>query len=431
MNKTHSGPICILVPLVVILAGCTNPTEQLTAQTQNANNNAEQVLVDWAYAYSFEELVWNADLIIEGTIAGIQETRLEHQIENVSAGEIYTDYKVDISMVLKAYPGFLDRSVVIKHFGGTYQGRTQVVHEDEPYQSGEKVFLFLRDISIFPGQTRPDEIKYSVLMPGGRFRIMTDGKLDTPTKNFPVAETFRGKDKSILEKDILTRLPTPPDYLQREVERSSLIVEGTVGQVQNTFTRPDLTPEQIAQAKVRGELQYLVYTSYAFTVDQVLEDKLARYQDHPYWVSVYQSTPVNTGDVIALVESGGTYEGSTLGRTSVPFLKPGDKMFLFLSATACGQRYLICNWAEQEANKILYMPGSNRFIIGSDHRLITLTPGPISRFYTGQAKSQLEQDIAAAKVNWEKALEEEKNRPTPLPPPFPPPPTPVPPTPKP
>ncbi len=423
MSKITSHPIWIIVASVMMLAACTNSADQFTAQPQSANDSVELLLVDWIRAYTLEDLIWDADLIVEGTTTGIQETRLENRIENIFAGNIYTDYKVDISKALKAYPGFKDRSAVLTHQGGTYQGRTQVVSGDEPYQIGQKVLLFLRDLSIFPGQTRPGEKKYSVLMPGGRFHIKQDGKLDTPTQHLPVAEAYRGKDIATLEKDVLSRLPTTPEYLQRAVQVWFLIAEGTVGQVPNTFVRPDVTPEQLAQAKARGELQRLIYTSYAFTVDQVLEDKFARSKDYP----LYKHPAVNSGDVITVLEMGGTYQGTTYLATLGPFLKPGDKMLLFLSAIECGGRFQICNWAEQEANKVLYMLGSDRFLVGPDNRLTALTSGPISRFYNGQAKSWLEQDIAAAKVNLEKALEELKNRPTPIPPPFPlPPPTPTP-----
>lgn len=427
MNKITCASIWIIVALAVILTGCTNSADQLTAQSQNANDNVEILQVSWAHAFTLEDLVWGADLIIVGTIAGIQETRVENRIENIFAGNIYTDYKVDVSKVLKTYPGFTDRSVIVKHQGGTYQGRTQVVSEDEPYQIGQKVILFLRDISIFPGQTRLGEKKYSVLMPGGRFHIKQDGKLDTPTQHLAVAEVYRGKDIATVEKDVLSRLPAISDYLQREVEGSFLIVEGTVGQVLKTYMNADVTPQEMAQSKARGELPDLVYTFYAFTVDKVLEDKLVGAKDYPHKTALYKGAPVSGGNVITVLQMGGTYEGITQRRTLVPFLKPGDKMLLFLGAIGCGEGSPLCTKAEQEANKVLYMLGdlSDRFLVGSDNRLTTLTPGPVSRFYNGQAKSRLEQDIAAAKVNWEKALEELKKRPIPIPPPFP---TPVPPT---
>ncbi len=395
--------------------------------TRDANNDVQVFAASWANANTLDGLVWGADLIIEGTITGIQETRLENRIENISFGDIYTDYKVDVSKILKSYPGFADRSVVIKHFGGTYQGKTQMTEEDEPYQIGQKVVLFLKNITMFPGQTRPGETKYSVMMPGGRFHVKQDGKLDTPTTKLQVADTYRGKDISSLEKDIQTRLPTTADYLQRAVEGSFLIVEGTVGQVQKTWMSTEgVTPEQMAELKARGELPELVYTFYSFAVDQVLEDKLARYKDAPRKISLYKGSPVRAGDAITVLEMGGTYEGITQRRTLVPFLKPGEKMLLFLGVFgACGERLAVCTQAEQEANKVLYMLGdlTDRFLIGSDNRLTTLTPGAISRSYNSQAKSRLEQDIAVAKAKWEKAMEDQKKQPTPEPRPFPPPPT--------
>lgn len=413
-------PICIIVGLIVTVGGCTNPQAQSVATAQSSDDNAEVYNPSWMSPNTLEDLVWSADLVIEGTITGIQETWLEYE------HDIFTDYKVDVSKVLKSSPGFADRSVIIKHFGGTYQGRTQIMREDEPYQVGQKMLLFLKDISVFPGQTRAGEKKYSVMMPGGRFHIQPDGKLDTPTKNLAVADTYRGKDKSVLEKDIQIRIPTTADYLQRAVEGSFLIAEGTVGQVQKTWMSMEgVTPEQLAELKARGQLPELAYTFYSFTVDQILEDKLERYKDAPRKTPLYKSSPVHVSEVITVLEPGGTYEGITQRRTLIPFLKPGDRMLLFLNAIGCGERLSICSQAEQDTNKVLYILGdlTDRFLIGLDNRLTALTPGVISRSYDNQPKSRLEQDIIAAQVKWEKRLEELKKQPTSVPPAFPPPPT--------
>lgn len=419
MNKNAPRAICIIAVLVTALVSCATPSEPFTAPTQFPDNE-DLITASWAVDFTLDQLIWGADLIVEGTVAGIQETRLEHQIENTFAGEIYTDYKVDVSRVLKAYPGFTGKSVVVRHRGGTHQGRTQVVLEDEPYRAGEKVLLFLRDLSVFPGLTRPGEMKYSVMMPGGRFQLKPDGKLDTPTKNLAVAETYRGKDQSALEKDVLARLPTPLDYLQRDVETTFLIVEGKVGPVQKTWmSMEDVTPEQLAVSKARGQLPELVYTFYTFAVDKVLHDELVRAQGYKPKTGLYKGSPVKVGDVITVVETGGTYEGITQRETLIPFLKPGDKMFLFLGGIGCGDRLSICTQAEQDVNKILYTIGGPRFLLGADNRLGATSFGSTSRTYTGQPAGKLEQDIAAAKAKYEKALEEKQRQPTPKPLAFP------------
>ncbi len=138
----------ILIVLAVLLISCTNPAGQGTITPVGATNgpivsqpkptpiptnNVEQVLPSWARPYDLESLTWEADLIIEGTVVGIQETRA------VSTA-IYTDYRVDISRVLKSYPSFRLPSVVVVQLGGSFQGNTQIVEGDEPYQVGDKVF---------------------------------------------------------------------------------------------------------------------------------------------------------------------------------------------------------------------------------------------------------------------------------------------------
>lgn len=420
MNIYHTT--CIIVVLVMSLAGCAMPVEQFATPTPFADSD-ELFTVTWARPLALDDLVWGADLIVEGTIAGIQEARLEHQ-ETGIPGMVYTDYKVDVAKILKSPSAFTDRSVVIKHRGGTYQGKTQINVDDVPYQAGDKVLLFLVDISMFPGQTRPGETKYSVMMPGGRFHLKPDGKLDTPTKNLAVADTYRGKDMSALEKDVLARLPTTFDYVQKEVETSFLVVEGRVGPLQKTYMSMEgVTPEQLAELKTRGLLPELVYTFYSFSVDKVLKDELVYAQGYPHKTGLYKGTPVKAGDVITVLEMGGTFEGITQRRTLVPFLKPGDKMLLFLGAIGCGDHLSICTQVEQNANKVLYRlgDGGGRFLIGADNRLTTTSFGSISRFYTGQPINKLEQDLATAKANLEKAREAQKKQPTSVPSPFPPP----------
>ncbi len=425
MRKLIWTHVSIIVMLVLV--ACSSP-EQFAATPQVVDQNTEIVEASWVVSFTLDDLVATADLVIEGSVASIRDTRFENQIPNVFAGEIHTDYNVSVSKILKAYPGFNSQTVVVKHRGGTLQGRSQVVREDEPFPIGQKVLLFLRDISIYPGQAGVGETKYSVLMPGGRFYIRTDGKLDTPTQHLQVADAYRGKEISTLEQDVLKRIPAPSDYLQWAVQGSFLIVEGTVGQALKTYMSTDATAQERAELKARGQLPDQVYTFYSFNVSKVLEDKLAGAAEYPHKTALYKGIPVMAGSVITVVEMGGTVDGITQRRTLVPFLKPGDQMLLFLGGIGCGDGLPICTQPEQQANKVLYMIGdlSDRFLIGSDNRLVALTPGPVSRSYNGQLRNRLEQDIAVAKVNLQKALDQQKMQPTPVPPAFPPPPSPTP-----
>ncbi len=414
--------------IVLALAACASP-QQSTAIPSGVSPNTEILMGHPALTFTLEGLVSVADLIVEGSVASIRGARIENQIPNDFAGDIYTDYNVTIAKVLKAYPGFNSQTVVVKHHGGTLQGRTQVVQEDEPFAVGQKVILFLRDISIYPGQVGVGETKYGVLMAGGRFYIRSDGKLDTPSQHLEVADAYRGKEVSTLEQDVLKHIPAfPTDYLQAAVQGSFLIAEGTVGQISRTYMNTDATAQERAELKARGQLPDLVYTLHPFTVSRVLEDKLVGTAAYRHKSAVYRGSPVMVGDVVTVVEMGGTVDGITQRRTLVPFLKPGDQMLLFLGAIGCGEGLAICSQQEQQANKDLYMMGdlSDRLIIGTNNRLAALTPGPISRFYNGQPINRLEQDISTAKINLQKAADQQKKQPTPLPPALPPPPSPRP-----
>ncbi len=255
-------------------------------------------------------------------------------------------------------------------------------------------------------------------MPGGRFQIKPDGTLDTPTRQLPVADTFRGKDKSVLENNVMSHLPSPSQYLEGAVQ-TDLIVEGTVSQLQETrMDLTEVTPEQLAQAKAQGQLPDLVYTFYSFTVNNVLLDKSALYKDDPRIPSQLKRPPINAGNVITVLEMGGTYQGITQRRSWAQFLKSGDKLLLFLRARACGDdRLPLCNQSERETNRILYLVDDNtsRFLIGSDNHIIALTHNFFSQLYNGQGRARLEQDILGERTKMEKALEEQRKQPTPTP----------------
>jgi hypothetical protein len=429
-------PVVIGLSMCMLLAGCGNPITQteIPAQSanvtvtssesssQNSSNNIFEAVPSWARAYDLESLVWEADLVVEATITGRKGIRYV-------GSSIYTDYTADILRILKSPTGFAERSIVIASYGGTYQGQTYVMKENGLYQVGDLVFLFLKDSSDNPVHSPNRETKYMVLMPGGRFHIKPDGKLDTPTTKLAVAEKYRGRDKTELEKDVLARIPSPADYLQNAVRASFLITEGKVVTVQETrLALEEVTAEDIAQSKARGELPTSVLTFYTFAVDKVLKDEIAQNKDAPRKTIKYDRPPVADGQMISVIEIGGTYEGITQRRTWAQFLRPGDKMVLFLRAIVCEDRVSVCTKAERETHRLLYIieDDTDRFLIGSDNRLTAITRLPVSRFYHGQPKERLEKDIATEKIKWERILEEMKKLPTATPLPFPLPPTPTP-----
>lgn len=358
-----------------------------------------EVVASWSRTYDLDSLVREANLIAEVRITGIQATRIVF-------GSPYTDYNATISHVLKAPPGFSDPSIVIMQSGGAVQGRARQIKGDPLFEVGANLLLFLQDMSDNPVHAPIRERKFATLMPGGRFQVKADGKLDSPTAQLEVADHYRGRDKAELEKDVLTKLPALSDYVYRAVQASFLIVEGTVTSLQGTrLDLTEVTAEEITQAKAKSELPSMPYTFYNFTVTQVLEDKFARYKDQPHKLPLYNQPSVVPGQTITVMEMGGTYEGMTLRRTWAQFLQPGTKMLLFLNARACNQGNALCSQSEQDAHKPYFLleDDADRFIIGTDSHLTALTIGPISQSYHGQPKENLEKDIATEKGKLDQA----------------------------
>lgn len=405
--------------LTALLTSCANPSQPGASTYDTApvapspaveqNGQIVEALPSWARTYDLDSLVREADLIAEVSIAGIKETR------NVG-GSPYTDYNADISRVIKGPAGFADRSIILIQSGGTLQGKTMVMKENGLFDIGAKLLLFMRDMSNNPVQSPNHEKRFMTIMPGGRFQIKADGKLDTPTTQLAVADHYRGRDKSELERDIQTKMPTLSDYLQSAVQASFLIVEGQVTSLQETrLVSDEAKAEEIARAQARGELAGTVYTFYNFTVDKVLEDKIARYKDNPHKTPKYDRPPVAPGQVITVLEIGGTYQGVTQRRTWGQFLQPNTKMILFLGAITCDNGIAACNKSEQDTHRLLYLleDDSNRFTIGADNRLSAVTLGPIGRAYGAQAKDKLETDIATEKGKLDKAPANTRSVPVP------------------
>lgn len=412
MRKIILNPVCFMLGFVIVLLGCAKPPTPVPSPIQSASRNDDVVHVSASRdSYTLDELVRGSDLIVEGTVVSIQETR--------AVGEFaYTDFQVDISQVLKSYPDFADKSIIVTQMGGAYQGRTQVIEGDDLFQVGDAVFLFLNDISDDPVNTSRGQTKYIVMMEGGRFQIKSDGTLDSPTHDQEVADAYRSKEKSVLEKDVLARvatLPTLADSLQQEVGGAFLIVEG---QVLHSEAR-----------MIRDEDTENIYTFYSFRVDAIIQDLLVWAQKYEHKPAVFNGAPIKVGDVITIFEIGGRYQGKTERHSWAEFLRPDTRMLLFLGAMACsevshtGAHSPLCTPEQQESNTILYMLGSNRAVIGTDDLLKMDTHQFIGHFYNGKPKEQLEQDLLNAKVQWERALKNKAQPGSTYPFPPPPPPT--------
>lgn len=391
MRSTIISKFLFVVCIILALSGCNSVSSSDPSQSIAKNPFVTKVESSWPALYDLPSLVQGADLIVEGQIAGI------HGVERVGYG-IYTDYDLKIVKVLKSEPNFTQDSIVFRSQGGSLDNETQVVEDNEPYAIGERVFLFLRDISDDVAHTPQGQTKYSVLLLGGRFQINADDSIDSPVKDIPITALYRGKSKSLLEKDVLAAMPVPIEYMKTEAH-AFLIVEGRVSQVEARQITDDDTQN--------------IYTFYSFIVDQVLQDQLVRAQNAKRKASrVYDGTPVQVGDVITIIERGGTYQGITEQHTWSQFLQSDARMVLFLGAMSCGDLSSrgipspLCTQDDHVANKILYvLDGATGFVVGPDNRIKAVTPGYFSSFYDGAPKKKLFRDVQEAKQALEKEFD--------------------------
>lgn len=418
MNRSIGVFICTMSSLLFAIAACgqglyqgtrstsdttqvsvTNPSKAPNAgESKNRASSRANVIIStasWLDAYDFDELVNSSDLIVEGTIEKIEETRV---IPPLDIPTIFTDYRLEISKVLKSYPGFDQQSIVVIQYGGTYKDTTRMMEGNDLFQVGEQVILFLRDASDDPVHTAEGETKFAVMMPGGRFTIKDDGILDTPTKDSPVADEYRGKKISDLENNIVASIPDSTYYV-RNAAPAFLIVEGIVGDPQSRLIKTEDTQS--------------VYTVYPFQVEGIVYDALQQSQDAARKTKIYQHSPVDIGDEISVFERGGTYHDITQRWAWSWQMKPGTRMLLFLGALECGDRPVLCTQEELDSKKLAYFAGGGaRFIVNPDNTLTAVTRDFFSRLYDGVSKEKLVQDLADARASIQKELDAKQNQPT-------------------
>lgn len=342
----------------------------------------------WAHIYELDDIVKSSDIIVEGTISDIKDTRAIPPLQTPS---IFTDFKLNVAKVLKSYPGFNESSIVIIQMGGTYQDITHITEGDDLFQVGEQVLLFLRDASDDPVQTPNRDTKFAVLMPGGRFTIKENQLLDTPTKDSPVADQYRGKGVAVLENDIAASLPDSMYYVENAAH-ASLIVEGKVGDPESRLVELDDTQS--------------VYTVYPFKVENIIYDDLESTKNAAHKSKVYQHLPVSVGDDITIFERGGIYKDIVQRWAWSWEMKSGSRMLLFLGILDCGNRPILCTQEEMDSNKAPYFAGGGaRFLVNPDSTLTAITRDFFSRLYDGNTKDKLIHDLEDARINIQSDLD--------------------------
>ncbi|HEY4688388.1 MAG TPA: hypothetical protein VIK33_03685 [Anaerolineae bacterium] len=402
-KQTFGGIVAFtLVTVFVALTGCASSfgrsgsegtigSAASTRLTSDETGNNRGPLIDRIEITGLQQLV-SSDLIIEGTITG-ENTRFvpditateaeldERRAQGLPIGVDVAEYEVTIDQVLK---GRVDSSTVIVIPAGAGTAA--------PIQVGDRVILFLVDISGDPVYA-PDQTKYRVIAPEGQFRVEEDNTLFVyaPAPS-PLTESYRGKDKSVLEKDILDLVaklpqPTKEEVLQNARNGADLVIEGTiqgVGEVHfiNAMEKPQ---EWIDQMLAEGKMPGLVLTDYTITVDKVLSDK---YAGNPRFFPNWK--PLEPGQTIIVTRQGGTYKGVTKLEEPGPLFEIGSREVLFLVGTS------LTNYDVPNDGQSRYSTDSRlgRLLIGSDNRLTAFTTKGLGGFYGGQSLDQLEQAIA-------------------------------------
>jgi len=409
MRKGTFPHVVIVLTVVAVIATLTGCGAPLPAQTNSGQGigsvtptagapgttgsdsvppEVDSVFIRRHPFTSLEELV-SADLIIEGTIASETTRRIpdttstnaeiaERQARGEQTDRIVTEYEVTIDRVLKGQVN--SRTVTVIPAGVA-----------APVQVGNRVILFLVDISGDPfwasGQT-----KYGVIAPEGQFRVEEDNTLFAyapPPRT--LTESYRGKDKSVLEKDILDLVaklpqPTKAEILQNTLNGAELVIEGTIqGIHQVHFINALEKPQKwIDQMLAEGKTPGLVLTDYAITVDKVLFDKRAYYpRFFPDW------KPLEPGQTIIVTRQGGTYQGVTKIEEPGPAFEIGSREILFLSG------FSLINYDVPDDGQARFSTDSKmgRFLIGADNTLTAFTTRGLGGIHGGQGVTQLEQDI--------------------------------------
>jgi hypothetical protein len=398
-KSTQITFLSALAAILILLASCaTGPVQSASNQATVQVVSAESTSQDTSDALpmriaedeieSLEELL-KADLVIEGKIVDIQthwvtdttatEAELaDRQAHGLPMGADILEYQVAVDEVLS---------------GQAPAATITVAPALATYQIGDQVILFLRDISGDPIQA-PGQTKYAILTSSGQFRIEKDNTLSSIKRKGmnSVADTYRGKDKSVLEKDIqdlVAKLPQPTkaDILQNALKSSGIVILGTVQEARdvhfvNSFEKPQ---EWIDQMLAEGKMPGLLLTDYAVTVDKVLYDMRG---DNPRFFPDWK--PLEPGQTIIVTRQGGTYKGVTKIEEAGPAFETGQQEVLFLS------NFSLTNYDLPDDGQARYSTDARlgRLLIGPDGNLVTFTPRGIGGLFGGQSVEQLEKDLA-------------------------------------
>lgn len=367
-SSTHSNPLAH--------SSARENFKPTTDRTALQNNEAMTGSASRPVAYEFAQLVLYSDLIIEGQVEQGIETRNERTEDSP---DITTDYSIKLTSVLKSEPGFQLDSIVVSQNGGTWDRKTWIMEDDIPYQVGEQVLLFLAK----------GESSYGALVPGGRFKINDDGTLDALVKEpiLDIQKKYHGKSKIELEEAILGSLPTDTDYLAT-LFPGFLIAEGVIKEAGTRLQADEDSP--------------VVYTAYSFEVTRILYDDLVATKDFSFKSGRFTKNAIARGDVITVLEWGGTSGDLVRPRASPNPMPSGATMLLFLSGFACEERPRLCTPEEQASGHAVYLAGDpGRFVLDTDKKLSSLaTRGWIPRIYNGQPLEKLEQDLEQVKAEW-------------------------------
>jgi hypothetical protein len=128
--KYRAAVILVLVAMLMMFFSTCTATEP--QQPTPPKTNVSTMMV----ALSLYQLVERADLILTGTVTGL-ETKGETGSKN-----IYTNAIISVDQVIKGEPKAA--AIIVKVPGGTVDGSTKTVEDTPSFLQNEKVLLFLK-----------------------------------------------------------------------------------------------------------------------------------------------------------------------------------------------------------------------------------------------------------------------------------------------